>query len=195
MHGPMRTLSMRTSGVVTAARGGPRGASSSARPLPPDQVTGGTMAEEPLQVVGLPSKLPLELGELPEDALLRICSFLGVQELRRLACVSQRFFVKCVLTPGSSSSRRHSSRSISNQGGGAALEMLSVVEEAARRWVVGRSEQERGWVSWLGLKSWLCEMQQVEMLRQPLCSLQTLVPNLCRGYKIRPRNVANSVPQ
>ena len=77
--------------------------------------------------------------ELPDEVMLQICSFIGVRELGRLECVSQRFAEKSIAAPS---------------GGGepaaAALEMLSLAEEAARRWVAGCSEQERGWVPRLG---------------------------------------------
>eukprot|EP01043_Picozoa_sp_COSAG02_P102198 COSAG02_NODE_38223_length_431_cov_3.774096_1_plen_74_part_10 len=72
-HALMRYAAMRTlkQGSCSHAYNHTYLASSPAPflPSPDQQVTGGTMAEEPLQVVGLPSKLPLELGELPEDAL------------------------------------------------------------------------------------------------------------------------------
>ena len=50
----------------------------------------------------------------------------------------------------------------------AAPEMLSIVEEAARLWVAGCSEQERGWVPRSELESWLGLMREVAMLRVPL---------------------------
>ena len=43
-----------------------------------------------------------------------------------------------------------------------------MVEEAARRWVAGCSEQERGWVPRRGLESWLGLMHEVGVLRLPL---------------------------
>ena len=46
--------------------------------------------------------------------------------------------------------------------------MLSIPEEAARLWVAGRSEQERGWVPRVELESWLSLMQEVVLLRVPL---------------------------
>jgi hypothetical protein len=48
--------------------------------------------------------------------------------------------------------------------------MLSLAEEAARQWVSGCSEQERGWVPRRGLESWLGLMHEVGALRPPLCS-------------------------
>ena len=46
--------------------------------------------------------------------------------------------------------------------------MLSTAEEAGRRWLVGCSEQERGWVSYRTTESWLCRLHEVEVLRVPL---------------------------
>ena len=37
--------------------------------------------------------------ELPDEVVLMICSFLGVRELGRLACVSQRFAEKFIAAP------------------------------------------------------------------------------------------------
>ena len=95
--------------------------------------------------------------ELPDEVTLKICSFLGVRELGRLGCVSQRFAEKSIAAPG---------------GGGepaaATPERLSLAEETARRWVAGCSEQERGWVSWCGTESWLGLMHEVGLLRLPL---------------------------
>ena len=45
----------------------------------------------------------------------------------------------------------------------AAVEMLCIVEVAARRWLAGCSEQERGWVPRRELKSWVCLMHEVEL--------------------------------
>ena len=94
--------------------------------------------------------------ELPDEVMLKICSFLGVRELGRLACVSQRFAEKRIAAP--------------SEGGGAAaaLEMRRSRREAAKRWVAGRSEQERGWVSYRTTESWLRLMHEVEVLRLPL---------------------------
>ena len=47
-------------------------------------------------------------------------------------------------------------------------EMLSIPEEAARLWLEGCSEQERGWVPRRGLESWLGLMHEVGALRLPL---------------------------
>ena len=42
-----------------------------------------------------------------------------------------------------------------------------LAEEAARRWVAGCSDQERGWVPRRGLESWLGLMHEVRVLRLP----------------------------
>ena len=47
-------------------------------------------------------------------------------------------------------------------------EMLSIPEEAARLWLEGCSEQERGWVPRRGVESWLGLMHEVGVLRLPL---------------------------
>ena len=52
--------------------------------------------------------------------------------------------------------------------GATAPEMLSLVEEAARRWVAVCSEQERGWVPRRSLESWLGLVHEVEVLRLPV---------------------------
>ena len=47
-------------------------------------------------------------------------------------------------------------------------EMLSIPEEAARLWLEGCTEQERGWAPRRGLESWLRLMHEVGVLRLPL---------------------------
>ena len=47
-------------------------------------------------------------------------------------------------------------------------EMLSIPEEAARLWLEGCSQQERGWVPRRGLESWLGLMHEVGLLWLPL---------------------------
>ena len=99
--------------------------------------------------------------QLTDDTLLHIASFLTTaKDLLRLGLTSTRFSTTCIAAPPSGS------------GGGlaapAAPEMLPIPEEAARRWVAGCSEQERGWVPRRGLESWLALMQEVQALRLPL---------------------------
>ena len=70
---------------------------------------------------------------------------------------------------------RSAAKIIASSGGAAedgqaaaAPEMLSIVEEEARLWVAGCSEQERGWVPRRELESWLSLMFEVGVLRVPL---------------------------
>ena len=105
---------------------------------------------------------PLLGDSVTDDTLLHIASFLPTaKDLLRLQLTNKRFSAKVIAAPSSSVS-----------GGGepaaAAQEMLSLVEEAARRWVAGRSEQERGWVSYRTTESWLSLMHEVGVLRVPL---------------------------
>jgi hypothetical protein len=74
--------------------------------------------------------------------------------MHMVACVSGRFAEKSIAAPSG--------------GGAAAPEMLSLAEEAARRWVAGCSEQERGWVPRRGFERWIVLMHEVEALRLPL---------------------------
>ena len=108
---------------------------------------------------GVDALPPPGLGddELPDEVMLRVCSFLGVRELGRLGCVSQRFAEKSIAAPSSGEGEP-----------AAAAERLSLAEEAARRWVEGCSEQERGWVPQRGLESRLRLVHEVGMLRLPL---------------------------
>jgi len=102
---------------------------------------------------------PLLGDGVTDDTLLHIASFItSTKDLLRLQLTNKRFSVKCIAAPSASS------------GGGpaAAPEMLCIPDEAARGWVAGCSEQERGWVSRRGLESWLGLMHEVEVLRLPL---------------------------
>jgi hypothetical protein len=101
---------------------------------------------------------PLLGDGITDDTLLHIAGFLPTaNDLLCLQLTNRRFSIKCIAPSG---------------GGGAAAapdsEMLSIAEEAARRWVAGCREQERGWVVYRTTESWLCLMHEVEMLRLPL---------------------------
>ena len=107
-----------------------------------------------LGAMAAPSSL---LGDgMTDDTLLHIVRFLSTaRDLVRPQLTCPRFATKCI--PGPSA------------GGGAAAapeEMLCIAEEAARRWVAGCSEQERGWVPRRGLESWLGLMHEVGVLRR-----------------------------
>ena len=100
------------------------------------------------------------LGDgVTDDVLLHIATFLTTaKDLLRLQLTHERFASECIAAP-------------SGRVGGpvaAPEEMLCLAEEAARRWVAGCSEQERGWVPRRGLESWLGLMHGVELLRLPL---------------------------
>ena len=88
---------------------------------------------------------PLLGGGATDDTLLNIARFLPTaRDLLCLKLTNSRFAAKVIAAP------------ISGRGvGGAAAapEMLSIVEEAARLWLEGCSEQERGWVSRRELES------------------------------------------
>ena len=72
------------------------------------------------------------LTATPDEAALAIACFLiTARDLLSLRLTSRRFSVACIGGGG---------------GPSAAQQMLCLVEEAARRWVAGCSEQERGWV-------------------------------------------------
>ena len=100
----------------------------------------------------------LLLGDgITDDTLLHVARFLAApKDLLRLCLANKRFGIK-IIPSGSGEG-----------GAAAALEMLSLPEEAARRWVAGCSEQERGWVSYRTVESWLGLMHEVGVLRLPL---------------------------
>ena len=93
------------------------------------------------------------LTATPDEAALNIACFLTTA--RDLLCTMltcRRFNIKC----------------IGGGGAAAAPEMLCFAEEAARRWLAGCSEQERGWAPRRGSESWLGLMHEVAALRLPL---------------------------
>ena len=97
------------------------------------------------------------LTSTADEVALVIASAIGTaRDLLCLALTSRRFSLKCIVSGGG--------------GGGpaAALELLSIVQEVARRWMAGRPEQERGWAPRRGLESWLGLMHEVGLLRLPL---------------------------
>jgi hypothetical protein len=100
----------------------------------------------------------LLLDSIMDDTLLHIATFLtAAKELLCLQLTCSRFATKCIAAPSSG-----------GLGAAAAPEMLSLVEEAARRWLAGCSEQERGWVRRRASESFLGLMYEVEGLRLPL---------------------------
>ena len=106
------------------------------------------------------SPCPLLGGGITDDTLLHIARFLtAAEDLLRLELTCPRFAAKVIKTP-----------SVTGGGDGpaAAAEMLSIPAEAARLWVAGCSEQERGWVPRRQLESWLSLMHELGALRLPL---------------------------
>ena len=100
---------------------------------------------------------PLLGDGVTDDTLLHIASFLtNPWDLLRLQLTCPRFAAKVIAAPSS------------GDGPAAAVQMLSIPEEAARMWVAGCSEQERGWVPRRDLESWLGLMHEVGVLRLPL---------------------------
>ena len=97
---------------------------------------------------------------ITDDTLLNIACFIPTaKDLLSLRLTNTRFSVKCIAAP---------TVGAGGEGAAAAPEMLCIAEEAARLWVAGCSEQERGWVPRRELESWLCLMQKVGLLRVPL---------------------------
>ena len=103
---------------------------------------------------------PLLGNGVTNDTLLHIASFLTARDLLCLGLTCLRFAAKIIGAPTGGADAAAAEV--------AAPEMLSIVEEAARRWVVGCTDQERGWMPRCELESWLFLMDGVEMLRLPL---------------------------
>jgi hypothetical protein len=100
-----------------------------------------------------------------EAAIIIACALTDPKDLLRLARACRRFAIKCIAAPAAH-------RTAASGGGGTAaaaqqeLEMWSIVEEAARRWIADCTVQERGWVSRRGRESWLGLMWEVQSLRR-----------------------------
>ena len=117
-------------------------------------------AAVPLPAMAAAVGVCLLLGDgITDDVLVTIARFLPAKGLRALQLTCPRFAAKCIIAPSGASA-------------GAAPEMLSIPEAAARLRVAGCSEQERGWVPRDGesesFQSLLGLLQQVEVLRLPL---------------------------
>eukprot|EP01046_Picozoa_sp_COSAG06_P058280 COSAG06_NODE_11649_length_1481_cov_2.342258_3_plen_168_part_01 len=101
-----------------------------------------------------------------EAAILIACALGSVADLLRLAVACRRFALKCIAAP-------LPPRAAPTGSGAAAaapqqLEMWSIAEEIARRWIAGCTDQEHGWVPRRGRESWLGLMWEVEVLRKDL---------------------------
>jgi hypothetical protein len=113
----------------------------------------------------------LLLGDgITDDTLLHIACFLTAKDLLCLGLTAARFSIKRIPVP-----LGHTSGVEQDPDGPSAVAtkgMTSIVGEAGRRWMAGRSEQERGWVRLVpfvfGRQSWLGLMDEVEVLRLPL---------------------------
>ena len=102
---------------------------------------------------------PLLGDGITDDTLLHIARFLPTaRDLLRLQLANKRFGARCIAAPSGGD----------GPGPAAAPEKLSLAEEAARLWVAGCSEQERGWVPRCDFESWLGLMHEVGVLRLPL---------------------------
>ena len=135
---------------------------------------------------------PLLGDGLTDDVLLRIAGFLPTaKDLVCLQLACPRFAAKVISAP-----------SVGEGGAAAAAaaapEMLCIAEEAARLWVAGCSEQERGWVPRRYLESLLGLMHEMELLRVPLLFGRSHALGRClRAGRWRriPRAPANSAPR
>jgi hypothetical protein len=103
------------------------------------------------------------LTATPDEAVIIIaCALTDPTDLLRLAAACRRFFIKCIAAP----SHRTAYASGSAAEATAPTEMWSIAEEVARRWIVGCTDQEQGWVPRRGQESWLGLMWEMESLRR-----------------------------
>jgi hypothetical protein len=105
------------------------------------------------------------LTATPDEAAIHIAAALAdPHDLLRLARACRRFATKCIAAPPALP--RTASAAGTAAAGAAAqqLEMLSIVEEAARRWIADCTDQERGWVPRCGRDSWLGLMSKMQSL-------------------------------
>ena len=113
-----------------------------------------------------------------DDTLLHIASFLAdPEDLLCLQLTNRRFGARRIAPRGNLASGASE-----DADGAVAAQMLSLVEEAARRWVAGCSEQERGWVSRHRLGSWLGLVREVLLLRLPPAFDQARSSRRLHGY-------------
>ena len=101
---------------------------------------------------------PLLGDAITDDTLLHIARFLpSSKDLLNLGLTCPRFAAKII-----------AASSGAEGAAAAAAETLSIVVEAARRWLARLDEQERGWVPRRDHESWLGLMYELELLRLPL---------------------------
>ena len=94
-----------------------------------------------------------------EAALMIACALTDPRDLLALAvAVPPRFANKCIAAPPPP---RTAASAAEQQA-----ETWSIIEEAARQWIAGCTDQEQGWVPRRGRESWLGLMWEVESLRR-----------------------------
>ena len=109
---------------------------------------------------------PRLLLETPEEVAIRIACALAhcgrPADLLRLALACRRFHTKTLPEPVGDGA-------VAAVGGAAAGggRMLSIAEEAARRWVTGCPAAQRQWVPRREGDGWLSLMQELTLLRAP----------------------------
>ena len=119
------------------------------------------------------------LTATPDEAAIIIAATLGsAAGLLRLAVACRRFALKCIAAPSPPRAAASSGAAAVQQQ----LEMWSIAEEVARRWIADCTDHERGWVPRRGRESWLGLMWEVESLRRgtvfgrsPAASLPALI--------------------
>jgi hypothetical protein len=101
------------------------------------------------------------LTATPDEAAIIIAAALGsAADLLHLAVACRRFALKYIAAPSPPSGAAAAAPAAAQQ-----LEMWSIIEEVARRWIAECTDQEQGWVPRRGRESWLSLMWEVESLR------------------------------
>ena len=113
--------------------------------------------DEPAATAGDSAEVPTSTGGCPmldistDDMIVECLSSLSAADLGRIAQVCKRMVTRCIAVDGKPP------------------EMLSIVEEAARRWLSACTAAERARVPRRsGLDSYIRLMREAEQLRQPL---------------------------
>ena len=107
------------------------------------------------------ARCPLLGDGITDDTLLHIVRFLPTaRDLLCLLLANRRFRTKCIAAAPNGAEEAAQRQS--------APEMLLLVQEAARLWVAGCSEQERDWVPRHGVESLLGLLHEVGALLLPL---------------------------
>eukprot|EP01046_Picozoa_sp_COSAG06_P003938 COSAG06_NODE_158_length_21760_cov_36.036979_6_plen_319_part_00 len=103
-----------------------------------------------------------------EAALVIACALTDPRDLLALALACRRFFTRSIAAPPLPRSAAGAAASGGTTAAAAQqqVEMWSIIQEAARQWIVRCTDQERGWVPRRGRESWLGLMREVESLRR-----------------------------